>query len=87
MDDTDRLLDGYRLTTAEILYQLPDQPHLLESFVWQDYDLAPDYPKLRRFLEYWMSHVEGKVYSVRVAKAWRHPTGQGVYADYSTAVH
>ena len=47
------LLQGYRLTTAEILYHLPDHPHLLQSFLWQQLDLAPRYPELRRFLDFW----------------------------------
>src|SRR5678816_4297031 len=33
-----------RLVTAEITYRLPDHPHLLQIFVWQNYDTAPDYP-------------------------------------------
>ena len=37
-------LDGYRLTMAEIRYHRPDAPSLLQLFVWQDYDLAPDFP-------------------------------------------
>jgi uncharacterized protein Usg len=45
-------LQGYRLTTAEILYRLPDHPHLLQSFIWQQFDLAPDFPVLRKFLDF-----------------------------------
>ena len=48
-------LQGYRLTTAEILYHLPDHPHLLQSFVWQQLDLAPDFPGLRKFLDFWIA--------------------------------
>ena len=44
---------AYRLTTAEILYHLPDHPHVLQSFVWQQMDLAPDFPALHRFLTHW----------------------------------
>ena len=35
-------LRDYRLTTAEIIYHLPDHPALLQSFVWQNLDLAPE---------------------------------------------
>lgn len=63
-----RLLD-YRLTTAEILYRLPDHPDLLQSFVWQHLDRAPDYPNLRRFLEFWRNNIEGRLHSVRVGQA------------------
>lgn len=60
-------LRDYRLTTAEILYHLPDHPALLQSFLWQDMDLAPQYPVLRRFLEYWDRNLDGKLHSVKLA--------------------
>ena len=60
-------LRGFSLTTAEILYRLPDHPSLLQSFVWQDYDLHPRFPKLLGFLEFWNAKLEGKLYRVQVA--------------------
>ncbi|MBK8160075.1 MAG: Usg family protein [Rhodospirillaceae bacterium] len=72
-------LRDYRLVTAEILYHLPDHPGLLQSYVWQDYDLAPKLPILRKFLDFWSHNLDGKLHSVKVAKAdiitpgkWRH---------------
>jgi uncharacterized protein Usg len=62
-------LRDYRLTTAEILYHLPDHPGILQTFVWQDYDLAPHFPVLRRFLDFWDRSLEGKLHSVKVASA------------------
>lgn len=62
-----RQLEGCRLATAEILYHLPDHPRLLQTYVWQDYDVAPDYPVLVRFLDFWTSELEGRLHSVRVA--------------------
>jgi uncharacterized protein Usg len=59
--------NGYRLTTAEILYHLPDHPNLLQSFIWQELDLAPSYPVLSRFLKFWERSIDGKLHSVRVA--------------------
>ena len=59
-------LRGYRLTTAEIIYHLPDYPALLQSFIWQRFDLAPEYPELQRFLEFWSRSIEGKLHSVKV---------------------
>ena len=58
---------GYRLATAEIIYRMPDHPHLLQTFVWQQYDLAPSYPVLHRFLEFWRKNLDGALHSVRVA--------------------
>ncbi|HXG79292.1 MAG TPA: usg protein [Methyloceanibacter sp.] len=62
-----RQLEGYSLTTAEILYRLPDHPKLLQSFVWQDYDVAPRFPKLTDFLDFWHANLDGALYRIRVA--------------------
>ena len=60
-------LCNYRLTTAEILYHLPDHPSVLQSFVWQHLDLAPRFPALAKFLDFWERNLEGKLHRVRVA--------------------
>ena len=62
-------LHDYRLTTAEILYHMPDHPAVLQTFIWQELDLAPKFPGLRKFLDFWAREIEGKVHSVRVASA------------------
>lgn len=59
-------LNDYRMTTAEILYRLPDHPEILQTYIWQDLDLAPRYPVLRKFLQFWESSLEGRLHSVRV---------------------
>jgi uncharacterized protein Usg len=58
---------GFSLTTAEILYRLPDFPRLLQSYIWQDYDVAPNFPKLVDFLDYWAANLDGPLYRVRIA--------------------
>lgn len=63
----ERQLAGYSLTTAEILYRLPDHPAILQSYVWQDYDHAPDFPILETFLEFWRREIEGRLHSVHVS--------------------
>lgn len=62
-----RQIQGFSLTTAEILYRMPDHPSLLQTFVWQDYDLHPSFPKLRGFLDFWARNLDGKLFKVRVA--------------------
>ncbi len=62
-----RQLEGYGLTTATILYRLPDHPALLQSYIWQDYDLAPKFPVLIEFLDFWKREIEGPLHSVTVA--------------------
>ncbi len=61
-----RQLAGYGLTTAEILYHLPDHPRLLQSYIWQAYDLAPAFPALTKFLTFWRDTLDGTLHSVRV---------------------
>lgn len=58
---------GYGLTTAEILYRLPDHPSLLQTYLWQDYDLFPKFPALHDFLSFWERTLDGPLFSVRVA--------------------
>jgi uncharacterized protein Usg len=67
MRDIERKLIGYRLTTAEILYHMPDHPSVLQSFIWQDLDLVPGFPVLNRFLQFWQTSIDGRLHSVRVA--------------------
>ena len=68
---------GLRLVTAEILYRLPDAPALLQSYLWQDYDRAPELPRLAAFLAYWSANLDGALHSVRLARS-----GPGRPADY-----
>ena len=60
-------MKGYRLSTAEIIYHMPDHPGLLQTFIWQHYDLAPKFPELHKFLEFWEKNLDGPLHSVRVA--------------------
>jgi len=65
--DFEKQLANYRLTTAEILYHMPDHPALLQSFVWQELDVAPKFPVLFKFLDFWHRNLDGKLHSVKVA--------------------
>ena len=59
-------LSGYGLATARILYHLPDHPRLLQTYIWQDYDLAPEFPVLLKFLRFWRERLDGPLHSVCV---------------------
>jgi uncharacterized protein Usg len=65
--DFRRQLEGYGLTTAQILYCLPDHKLLLQTYVWQDYDLFPEFPVLKKFLAFWTQNLDGPLHSVTVA--------------------
>jgi uncharacterized protein Usg len=76
-DTTTRPLpnEGYGLTTAQIVYRMPDHLNLFQDFVWQRYDLFPKFPALEAFLAFWEEKIEGPIYSVTVAHARLiHPT-------------
>ncbi len=60
-------IKDFRLTTAEILYRMPDHPALLQTYLWQNLDVAPEYPALRKFLDFWETNLDGKLHSVRLA--------------------
>jgi len=62
-------MKDYRLTTAEIFYHLPDHPGILQTYIWQELDLAPKFPVLCKFLDFWHRELDGRVHSVRVAAA------------------
>jgi uncharacterized protein Usg len=81
--ETELMLRGYGLTTAELFYHFPDFPHVLNSFIWQEYDLAPDYPEMFRFIEFWQATIEGPLHSVRFTHRrlirpgdWRNVVGE-----------
>jgi uncharacterized protein Usg len=65
--DFQRQVEGYGLTTAQILYRRPDHPWLLQTFVWQEYDLCPHFPELQGFLQFWQTSIEGALHSITVA--------------------
>ncbi len=67
MGDMNLMLNDYRLTTAEILYRMPDHENLLQTFIWQELDRIPDFPRLNDFLTFWQSELDGKLHTVRVA--------------------
>lgn len=87
MSDFARQLQDYRLTTAEILYHLPDHPHVLQTFLWQHLDIAPKFPELRRFLDFWSRNLEGRLHSVKIASAQLIKPAEMRFADVELVLH
>ncbi|OGG60670.1 hypothetical protein A2765_03450 [Candidatus Kaiserbacteria bacterium RIFCSPHIGHO2_01_FULL_56_24] len=65
MERVMHIIRPWALTTAEILYHLPDHPLILQGYIWQELDLPPDLPKLHEFLSFWQSKLDGKLHCVR----------------------
>ena len=83
MTETELMLKGYGLTTAELYYRMPDYKHVINSFIWQDYDVAPDHPRLFKFIEFWQREIEGPLHSIRFTHRkliapgqWRNVKGE-----------
>lgn len=83
----EKQLRGYRLATAEIIYRLPDHPKILQSFVWQHLDIAPDYPELMRFLSFWNKEIEGPIYEVKVGRKSILGPNEIARADHLLTLH
>ncbi|MEM7189848.1 MAG: usg protein [Pseudomonadota bacterium] len=82
-----RQLDGYSLATAEITYRMPDANSLLQTFVWQDYDLAPKFPVLRKFLDFWACELDGPLHSVRLAHSSLIRPAEFRMVDHELTIH
>ena len=81
--ETELMLAGYGLTTAEFFYRMPDFQSVLNTFTWQDYDIAPDHPRLFEFIEYWQAEIDGPLHSVQFVhrkqispREWRNVKGE-----------
>ncbi len=80
-------LEGCSLATAEILYRMPDHLDLLQTYIWQDYDLAPKFPKLKSFLDFWTQELDGPLHSVRVSHAQLLRPVELSYRNFELTIH
>lgn len=87
MKKIELLLNDYKLTTAEILYHMPDHPSLLQAYIWQELDLCPDFPELVKFLNFWEQQLEGKLHSVQVTNCELLSPGEITIADGEVILH
>ena len=85
--ETELMLKGHGLTTAEILYRLPDAQSLLQSYLWQDYDQAPDFPKLSKFLSFWADTLDGPLHSVRYSHETLIKPGEWTHVKGTFVLH
>lgn len=85
--EIEKQLKGYRLTTAEIIYHLPDHPDLLQSFIWQTMDLAPNFPAVQKFLKYWQDCLDGKLHSVKIASKDLIKPAEYRLVDHALTLH
>ncbi|MEM0898866.1 MAG: usg protein [Pseudomonadota bacterium] len=83
----EKQLQGYGLTTAKILYRMPDHLHMLQTYVWQDYDMAPDFPVMKRFLDFWEANLDGPLHSVQYVHQKLIKPGEWTKIDGEMVLH
>ena len=77
------MMSGYGLMTAQIFYRMPDFESLIQTYAWQAYDVAPDFPELRKFLDFWDEKLDATIQSVQYCHRelirpgeWRNAEGE-----------
>ena len=85
--DFETQLKGGRLTTAEVLYYIPDPPKLLQSFLWQTVDIAPEYPRVHSFLEFWRREIDAVIHSVAISTVGLVSPPKIRFAKFTGQIH
>ena len=49
------------LVTVDILYYMPDYTDIIQEFMWQTNDYAPDLPRVHKFLNFWKSDIDAVI--------------------------
>ncbi|MFQ5534883.1 MAG: protein usg [Sphingomonadales bacterium] len=87
MANLDLTMQNYHLATAEILYYMPDHPSLVQTFIWQQYDVAPNYPQLKKFLDFWTANIDATLHSVAVVSRKTLSPAEYRFAAASYRIH
>ena len=87
MQDLEKQLKNYRLTTVHILYHMPDHPDILQSYIWQELDLQPEFPVLMKFLRFWEKNLDGELHSVEIASVGIIKPAELRYFNHSWSLH
>ncbi len=85
--DFEAQLRGKRLTTAEVLFYMPDHPALLQSFLWQTLDEAPDFPRIQRFLNFWREQIDAVIHSVQISSVQQIGPGKLRPVSWESKLH
>ncbi len=63
-----RMLAGFGLLTVKVLFYHPQTPSILQEFTFQTEDVAPDFPRLSKFLSYWRNELaHAPIHTVTIA--------------------
>jgi uncharacterized protein Usg len=81
------MLAGHGMTTAHIYYRMPDFQTVLQSYIWQEFDMAPEFPKLHGFLGFWQEKLDGPIHSVQYSHQKLIKPGEWRKVDGEFLVH
>jgi uncharacterized protein Usg len=63
------------IVTLDILYYLPDHSSILNEFIWQTEDIAPEYQRVHKFLLYWQKNIDAVIQEILICdstnRKWR----------------
>ena len=59
--------EDHRLVTAKIFYRVPGNPELIDTFMWEQLDRVPDFPKLNDFLNYWRKEIKYELHCIETS--------------------
>ena len=56
----------WTVATVQVIYFIPDHLHILNEFIWQTEDELPEYPRIKKFLDYWDKNIDGPIKGVYI---------------------
>jgi len=56
-----------RIYTVDILYY-PRKSLILQELIWQTEDIAPKYPRIRRYLNHWYHHIHAIISEINIVE-------------------
>ena len=66
------IIEKWTLASVQVIYYIPDFPHIVNEFVWQTDDQRPDFPRIDRFLNYWDRYIDGPIKEVYIYDHDKH---------------
>ena len=63
-----KLVQGYKLTTLQIYYYMPDYSSLINEFVYQLLDINPSYPQSHKFLLFWKDNIDAIIKEINIVQ-------------------
>tara|TARA_B110000046_G_C13015745_1_gene408639 strand:- start:2768 stop:3019 length:252 start_codon:yes stop_codon:yes gene_type:complete len=56
-----KYFDEDQLVTIKVVYHMPDYVHVLNEFIWQTHDIIPKFPRIQRFVKFWIANIDGPI--------------------------